>query len=119
MNTIDLGDWREAEIERYCEEAAKGKETDWIEHDEQSSLEALGLVYTALTQSLYQEGVIKRCRAIIEPLITKYAESRADDMLNDCTCYAPPVRYNTVSPPEPVRNKDCPIHGSIDYRDER
>lgn len=114
MTTIDLEAWRENEIERYCAEAASGKNTDWAEYCENSSLEVLVSVYKILCEPAGHTTTrtqVTECRDLVEALITKAAEAHADSILEDCRCYAPAVRYDSVSPPEPVVNRDCPVHG--------
>lgn len=113
MTTIDLDAWREECVEKYCADAASGKNTDWAEYCENSSMEVLVKVY-ALLQEDKPVGSWQEARGLIEDLITKAAEHHADSLLDDCCCYAPQPHYNTVSPPEPMWNRNCPVHGRHD-----
>ena len=36
-----------------------------------------------------------------------------------CICIVPPVRPNDINPPEPKRNRYCPVHSGYDPDYER
>lgn len=35
----------------------------------------------------------------------------------ECTCTARPVRADDIDPPEPQRDRTCPIHGDLKHVD--
>ena len=110
-------------VEDYCADAEAGKDADWAEWDPGESAWLLVRLYALLRSKLPREDpirVVLEAREMIEDYVLKYAEHRAEKIMEDCTCRTPPVRYDSISPPEPVRNRDCPVHGcGEDYRRER
>ena len=39
------------------------------------------------------------------------------EVSDSCLCIARPPRSTDLEPPEPVRNRRCPIHGDLKYVD--